>query len=185
MRISWISFLPFDRKSEKGFAKPFSWTAVFFWLIMRARARPLFSALKIRFRILRSIANPKSGFQNLNPDFPIKGTRTKKLEPIQTNPDILSPFHFLYPDLFGRRLTLLWRAVWKRCGFGKRIHWFRVNRRPIQVKKTPGFQKYPGPVNVALAFLAPGSGPWRLISANPGLKFCSVFVFYLPMCCLE
>ena len=82
-----------------------------FCSIMRARARPLFSALKIRFRILRSIANPKSGFQNLNPDFPIKGTRTKKLEPIQTNPDILSPFHFLYPDLFGRRLTLLWRAV--------------------------------------------------------------------------
>ena len=142
-------------------------------------------SVKIRFRISRSIANPKSGFQNLNPDFPIKGTRTKKLEPIQTNPDILSPFHFLYPDLSGRRLTLLWRAVWKRCGFGERIHWFRVNRRPIQVKKTPGFQKYPGPVNVALAFLAPGSGSWRPISANPGLKFCSVFVFYLPMCCLE
>ena len=36
---------PFCRstaKSEKGFAKLFSWTAVFFLLIMRARARPLF-----------------------------------------------------------------------------------------------------------------------------------------------
>ena len=68
-------------------------------------------SVKIRFRISRSIANPKSGFQNLNPDFPIKRTRTKKLEPIQTNPDILSPFDFLYPDLCRRCLTLLWRAV--------------------------------------------------------------------------
>ena len=150
---------------------------------MRARARPLFSALKIRFRISRSIANPKSRFQNLNPDFPIKRTRTKKLEPIHTNPDI---FHFLYPDLCRRCLTLPWKAVWKRCGFGERTHWFRVNRRLIQVKKkNHGFQKYPGPVNLALAFLAPGSGSWRPISASPGLKFCSVFVFYLPMCCLE
>ena len=24
----------------------------------------------------------------------------------------------------------------------------------------------------------------RLISVNPGLKFCSVFVFYIPMHCL-
>ena len=27
--------------------------------------------------------------------------------------------------------------------------------------------------------------PERPISANPRIKFCSVFVFYLPMCCLE
>ena len=27
--------------------------------------------------------------------------------------------------------------------------------------------------------------PERAISANPGLKFCSIFVFYLPMYCLE
>ena len=63
-------------------------------------------SVKIRFRISRSIANPKSRFQNLNPDFPIKRTRTKKLEPIHTNPDILSLFHFLYPDLCRRCLTL-------------------------------------------------------------------------------
>ena len=80
---------PFYRqigKSEKGIAKLFSWTAVFFLLIMRARARPLFLgtvfqirfgfpnrrvkgksknrylSFEIRFRISRSIANPKSGF---------------------------------------------------------------------------------------------------------------------------
>ena len=98
-------------------------------------------SVKIRFRISRSIANPKSGFQNLNSDFPIKRTRTGKLEPIHTNPDILSLFHFLYPDLCRRCLTLLWRAVLKICGFGERIHWFRVNRRPIEVKKkTLGFR---------------------------------------------
>ena len=53
IRISWISFLPFDGKSKKGFAKLFSWTAVFFLLIMRARARPLFlrSVFQILFRI--------------------------------------------------------------------------------------------------------------------------------------
>ena len=47
---------PFCRstaKSEKGFARLFSWTAVFFLLIMRARARPLFlrSVFQILFRI--------------------------------------------------------------------------------------------------------------------------------------
>ena len=41
--ILWISFLPFDWEiRKKGFAKVFSWTVVFFLLIMRARARPLF-----------------------------------------------------------------------------------------------------------------------------------------------
>ena len=30
-----------------------------------------------------------------------------------------------------------------------------------------------------------GPVPERPISANPGLKFCSAFVFYLPMHCLE
>ena len=30
-----------------------------------------------------------------------------------------------------------------------------------------------------------GLVPERPISVNPGLKFCSVFVFYLPMCFLE
>ena len=34
--------LLFDSETEKEFAKLFSWTVVFFLLIMRARARPLF-----------------------------------------------------------------------------------------------------------------------------------------------
>lgn len=31
----------------------------------------------------------------------------------------------------------------KQCGFGERIHWFRVYGRPIHVKKSMLFQKYP------------------------------------------
>ena len=69
---------------------------VFFLLITRARARPLFLknsfsnplkkrkekkpknrylSVKICFWISRSIANPKSGVSNLNPDFPIERTQ--------------------------------------------------------------------------------------------------------------
>ena len=29
----------------------------------------------------------------------------------------------------------LWKAVSKRCAFGARIHWFRVEGRPIRIKK--------------------------------------------------
>ena len=50
-------------KSEKGFAKLFSWTAVFFLLIMRARARPLF--LRTVFQILLRIS--QSNGKNENP----------------------------------------------------------------------------------------------------------------------
>ena len=78
--ISWISFLPFDWESQKKL-KLFSWTAVFFLLIMRKRAAQFFKSssgfpnrtkkeksknsylsAEIRFRISRSIGNPKSGF---------------------------------------------------------------------------------------------------------------------------
>ena len=83
----------FDRsigKSEKGFAKLFSWTAVFFLLIMRARARPLFlrTVFQILFRISQSNGkneNPKTDISALksvfefrvrlqirNPDFKIE-----------------------------------------------------------------------------------------------------------------
>ena len=53
-------------KSEKGFAKLFSWTVVFFLLSMRARARPLFlrTVFQILFRISQSNGknkNPKTG----------------------------------------------------------------------------------------------------------------------------
>ena len=59
---------PFCRsigKSEKGFAKLFSWTVVFFLLSMRARARPLFlrTVFQILFRISQSNGkneNPKT-----------------------------------------------------------------------------------------------------------------------------
>ena len=49
-------------KSEKGFAKPFSWTAVFFLLIMRAHARPLFvkTVFQILFRISHSNGKKES-----------------------------------------------------------------------------------------------------------------------------
>ena len=33
-------------------------------------------------------------------------------------------------------------------------------------------------------FILLGPVPERPISVNPGLKFCSVFVFYIPMHCL-
>ena len=53
IRILWISFYLSIGKSEKGFAKLFSWTAVFFLLIMRAHARPRFlrAVCQILFRI--------------------------------------------------------------------------------------------------------------------------------------
>ena len=64
-------------KSEKGFAKPFSWTAVFFLLIMHARARLLFlsTICQILFRI--SQWNGKKEIQKQisqirNPDFEIR-----------------------------------------------------------------------------------------------------------------
>ena len=76
-------------KSEKGFAKVFSWTVVFFLLSMRGRARPLFltTVFQILFRISQSNGkneNPKTDISALksvfgfcvrlqirNPDFKI------------------------------------------------------------------------------------------------------------------
>ena len=72
----------FDRsigKSEKGFAKLFSWTAVLFLLIMRARTRPLFGFLNRTVKIQKTdISAMKSVFefrvrlQIRNPDFKIE-----------------------------------------------------------------------------------------------------------------
>ena len=70
---------PFYRsigKSEKGFAKLFSWTAVFFLLIMRARARPLF--LSTAFQILFWIS--QSNGKNENPKTDISA-RSARLNP--------------------------------------------------------------------------------------------------------
>ena len=78
---------PFYRsmvKSEKGFAKLFSWTAVFFLLLMRARARPLFlrTVFQTLFRISQSNGKKKKNpntyisgcvrFGNLDLDFKIR-----------------------------------------------------------------------------------------------------------------
>ena len=60
---------PFYRsigKSENGFATLFSWTAVFFFLIMRARARPLF--LRTVFQILFRISQSNGKNENPKPD---------------------------------------------------------------------------------------------------------------------
>ena len=57
IRKSGFHGFPFYRsigKSEKRFAKPFSWTAAFFLLIMRAHARPLI--LRTVFQILYRIS---------------------------------------------------------------------------------------------------------------------------------
>ena len=70
---SGFRWFPFHRsigKSEKGFEKLFSWTAVFFLLIMRARARPLFlrTVFQIVFRISQSNGeneNPKTDISAL------------------------------------------------------------------------------------------------------------------------
>ena len=60
---------PFYRstgKSEKGFAKLFSWTVVFFLLSMRARARPLF--LRTVFEILIRISQSNGKSENSKTD---------------------------------------------------------------------------------------------------------------------
>ena len=82
---SGVHRFPFYRsigKSEKGFAKVFSWTVVFFLLSMRARGRPLF--LRTVFQILFRIPNrmvktdirilkSKSRFPNrTHPKIPLK-----------------------------------------------------------------------------------------------------------------
>ena len=41
-----------------------------------------------------------------------------------------------------RALKPLWRSVTKRCGFGERIHWFGVDRKPIRVKKMCCFKNF-------------------------------------------
>ena len=66
---------PFYRsigKSEKGFAKLFSWTALFFLLIMRVRARPLF--LRTVFQILLRIS--QSNGKNENPKTDISALKS-------------------------------------------------------------------------------------------------------------
>ena len=47
-----------------------------------------------------------------------------------TNPDIFETARYRVNGA----LNQLWKAVSTRCGFGERIHWFRVDERPIHAK---------------------------------------------------
>ena len=69
---------------------------------------------------------------------------------VDTNLDILETAYCFYLDSCGRGLKRLWRTVSKQCDFTVRIHWFRVEGRPIGVKKkSMRQQKYPDRVDVA------------------------------------
>ena len=65
----WFPFYRSIGKSEKGFAKLFSWTVVFLLLSIRARARPLFlqTVFKILFRISQSNGKMKIQKQTSQP----------------------------------------------------------------------------------------------------------------------
>ena len=52
---------------------------------------------------------------------------------------------YFYTDSCGLGFKPLWGAVLKRCGFGNRFYWFRVNESRF-VFKFISFQKYPGNV---------------------------------------
>ena len=100
-RISWISFLPFDWEIRTRICKTVLENSGLLFAnyacacktavgLLRTVFQILFRisqlngknenpktdnlSLKSFFRISRSIANPKSGFENLNPDFPIERT---------------------------------------------------------------------------------------------------------------
>ena len=66
IRIHGFPFYRSIGKSEKRFAKLFSWTALFFLLIMRVRARPLF--LRTVFQILLRISQTNGKNENPKTD---------------------------------------------------------------------------------------------------------------------
>ena len=68
---------------------------------------------------------------------------------VDSNLYILETAYCYYLDSCGRGLKPLWRTVSKQCVFAVRIHWFRVEGRPIRVKKSMQQQKYPDRVDVA------------------------------------
>ena len=61
--------------------------------------------------------------------------REGNLGPVHKSSDIFETTIF-YPDSCGRGLKPICIPVSKRCGFGKRVHWFRVDERLIRVKKS-------------------------------------------------
>ena len=46
----------------------------------------------------------------------------------------LKPHRCVYPDSSERGLKPFWKLLSNSCGFGERIHWFRVDERLIRVK---------------------------------------------------
>ena len=149
-------------KSEKGFAKVFSWTVVFFLLIKRARARPQFFKsfvssdsppppppkkkrkerewknrylnVEIRFQISRSIANQKSWFWNLKLNFQIKRT----LVAFSTSADLV-PSPLPHYELMFITYTVNFRAAkpdtsWVQCSIAKEKKKQKKRQSPIDVR---------------------------------------------------
>ena len=54
------------------------------------------------------------------------------LRPVQTRKFLKSPIFNPHPCR--RSLKPIWRTVSKRCSFGERNHWFRMDGMPIRVK---------------------------------------------------
>ena len=54
------------------------------------------------------------------------------LRPVQTRKFLTSPIFNPHPCR--RSLKPIWRTVSKRCSFGERNHWFRMDGMPIRVK---------------------------------------------------
>ena len=61
-------------------------------------------------------------------------SRLHKAKTFQATYTPLKPHFFFHPDSSKRGVKQLCRAISKRCCFGVRIAWFRVDRRPICVK---------------------------------------------------
>ena len=69
------------------------------------------------------------------PKLTAKLTQILKQSRSARNRIFLNPYIF-YPESCEPGLKPLWREVSNQCGSGAdRIHWFRVDARPIRVKK--------------------------------------------------
>ena len=125
---------------------------VFFLLSMRVRARPWFLStvfpilfrisqsngknrylsIKIRFRISRSIANPKSVFQNLNPDFPIERTLRRHSRHIPRLKDHQNHCHHPPENIKGFSMFPMFKSEGKLgCFFSNRNKLYRVRKFTI------------------------------------------------------
>ena len=83
--------------------------------------------------------------------------------------------HIFYPD----SLKPLWRAVSKQCGFGVRIHWFRVDGRPIRAKRCAVSKMSRRiQVEVASGIILRSNQWWRC-------KMSAVFLGYSSTCSMK